>query len=156
MILRGIKFISIGKEKYNIISPEKITKKIDQQKFREFINLHKDVFLWDEETVKGQKTLEIIDTFSVKETIPMQMNQFRAYAFYKKEKGYYGLDVAWVAEWGIILVNFNNSRISVPALEILLDMANYCEAMLLVNGQKQITKEFIDKEKNEIEEKKKK
>lgn len=74
--------------------------------------------------------------------------------FIKREKGYYGLDVVWMPNYGTISINFNNSRVTIPALKILLAMADYCDAMLLVNGRKQITKEFIEKEKLEIAEKK--
>lgn len=155
MSLKGLSFMHIAKEKFTS-DLERILKKVEQQKFREFINLHKDIFLWKEETAAGKKNFEMLDSFPDKESILRDLNEFKAYAFYKKDKDYYGLDVVWNPIYGIISINFNNSRVTIAALEILLEMANYCEAMLLVNGKKQITNEFIEKEKSEIEEKKKK
>ncbi len=144
----------ISKEKFNS-DLEKISRKIEQQKFRDFINAQKAIFSWKEETVTGKRDLEAVVSFPNRESILFDLNEFKAYAFYKKDKDYYGLDVVWNSMYGIISINFNNSRVSIPALEILLEMANHCEAMLLVNGKKQITKEFIEKEKAAIEEKKK-
>lgn len=155
MSLKGLSFMHIAKEKFTS-DLERILKKVEQQKFREFINLHKDIFLWKEETYMGKMNMENVNSFPNRQAILQDLSEFRAFAFYKKDKGYYGLDVFWHPEFGIIPVNFNNSRVTIPALEVLMDMANYCEAMLLVNGKKQITKEFIEKEKAEIEEKKKK
>lgn len=156
MSLKGLTFMEISKEKYNIIYRDRITKRIDQKNFREFINAHKNIFKWKEETSMGKDNLDNLDNFPNKESILRELDEFIAFAYYKKDKGYFGLDVVWIEKWGIISMNFNNSRVTIEALEILLDMANYCDAMLLVNGKKQITKDFIEKEKNEIEEKKKK
>jgi len=155
MSLKGLSgYIEITKEKYNILFPEKIKIKVEQKKFREFINLHKDIFLWEEETSLGKKTLEEIESFPDRELVLRDLNEFHAYAFYKKDKGYYALDIVWNPAYGLISINFNNSRVTIPALEILLQMANYCDAMLLVRGKKHITKEFIEKEKLEINQRK--
>ncbi|MFC4263901.1 hypothetical protein ACFOWM_13490 [Ferruginibacter yonginensis] len=98
--------------------------------------------------------MEEIESFPNRELVLRDLNEFHAYAFYKKDKGYYALDVVWNPVYGIVSINFNNSYVTIPTLEILLQMANYCDAMLLVRGKKHITKEFIEKEKAEINERK--
>lgn len=145
MSLTGLSNLSISKEKYSFSS--QIKKKISQQKFREFINNNKNTFSWYEETNGGKIALNNIEGFVNKESILKTLNQSRAYAFYKKEKDYYSLDIFWHDEYGHLVVNINNSRVTIEALELLFSMAEFCDAMLLVSGKKQITKEFIEKEK---------
>ena len=153
MSLRGLTNINVCKEKYNQLFPERISKKIERRLFEEFIDNNKSIFSWMEETSLGQKTLKTIDTFEDKERILKLLNKKTAFAFFKEGKGYYGLDVSLNESFGYIVINFNNTRVTIEALNILLEMAKYCNAMLLVNGKKEITKEFIEKEKREIEEK---
>ena len=152
MSLNGFRHVCICKQKFMWLEDIKI--QIPQEKLREFVNNHKDIFLWMEETTLGHNTINTIDTFIDKEGILNMLNQHSAYAFYRKDKKSYSLVVCWNKDYGHIMINFMGLRVNIPALEILLEMADYCEAMLLVNGKKVITKEFIEKEKLEIEAKK--
>ena len=156
MSFKGMTYISISRQKHtfqNEIKPENF---IPQSFFREYINSHKTIFLWKEETELGKSTALRIETYDKKDRVILlkTLKQYQAFAFYKKIKGYYELDVCWNEQFGHIMVNFNNSRVTIQALEILLEMATYCDAMLLVNGKKEITKEFIEKEKLDTENKK--
>lgn len=45
MSLKGLTDLDIAKEKFSGLRMEKISKKISQEEFREFINSHKEVFL---------------------------------------------------------------------------------------------------------------
>jgi hypothetical protein len=135
---------SIAKEKFDITRAHTIVKKIEQEKFRGFINNHKQIFSWLEETESGKQQLLDIEKFIIKESILKSLNQKRAFAFYKKDKNYYSLDLGLILEWGYISINFNNSRVTMPALEILIKMADHCDAMLLMNGKRAITIDMIE------------
>ncbi|MFT3681950.1 MAG: hypothetical protein QM791_16875 [Ferruginibacter sp.] len=154
MPIKSYNRISISKDTYNY--QYEIKNRIDKEKFRDFVNANKNYFNWYEETDEGKNVLANIDSFLHKEGRLISLNQNMAMAHYKQNLGYYGLNVSFNNKFGEISINFNNSKITPDVLEILLEMAEYCEAMLLINGKKPITKEFIEKEKNELEDKKNK
>ena len=141
--MKKIKDPWIAKEKFVNINLNK--EKLDFNKWVEFIENHKDYFIWYEETLDGIHLLENLDKVPIwaREGI---LNSFKgkALAEYNNKKGYYEIVFTFNKELNVISTTFMK-RISQKHLYRLLEMANYLDALLLNNGT-----EVIDEKKLKV------
>ena len=136
-----MKKIKIGR--YSFVN---ITKDgdIDYKKWIDFIESHKDYFIWYEDTEEGKKIRERIDEFSkrVKEGVLYKLNKTNAYCTKKLSKNFGDCIVKYaINEVSVSL----EKKITKPIAEILLEMANYLEAKIIIDDKK----EFISLEQLE-------
>ncbi|WP_077399065.1 hypothetical protein [Cellulophaga omnivescoria] len=136
----------ISKEKFKNIS--KIKEKISYDAYIEFIDTHQDYFTWEEETEQGKNTLKNLDEIpkAFRDGILKSHSKQKANAEFNLKKRYYEVVVQFNEELGVIRTTFQK-KIKKHHLELLLEMANYLDALLLVDGTKIINKETL---KNEI------
>ena len=136
-----MKKIKIGR--YSFVN---ITKDgdIDYKKWIDFIESHKDYFIWYEDTEEGKKIRERIDDFSprVKEAVLYKLNKTNVYCTKKLSKNFGDCIVKYaINEVSVSL----EKKITKPIAEILLEMANYLEAKIIIDDKK----EFISLEQLE-------
>ena len=134
-----MKKIKIGR--YSFVN---ITKDgdIDYKKWIDFIESHKDYFIWYEDTEEGKKIRERIDEFSqrVKEGILYKLNKTNVYCTKKLSKNSWDCIISYNIENNISV--HLEKKITKPIAEILLEMANYLEAKIIIDDKK----EFISLE----------
>ncbi len=157
--MKGLNQLDIAKVKILSFSFLDLNKsdRVDLELWREFIESRKELFSWFEETEDGKKLSLNLNNFQedFRDGVAKSLNKRQAYALYDKKRNYYKFKIEFLEKFGVVsIINIVPTSMTVNFLEALLAMANFCNAMLLVNGKKQITKEFIEKEKIEIEEKK--
>lgn len=133
----------IAKEKFKNIS--KIEKKLAHDLFVEFIEKHKNYFTWQEDTEEGKKTLSNLSEIpeSFREKITNSHNRRWANAEFNTKKGYYEVILKFNQRIGIISTTFQK-KITKEHIKILLEMANYLDALLLVDGTKVINEETLN------------
>lgn len=133
---------SIAKEKFRWSS--EVKQKLSYQKWIDFIESHKEYFIWQEDTEEGKNTLanlhEVPESF--KEGILKGHNKSRAFAEFNNKKGFYEVYVDFNERYGTISTTFQK-KIERRHLELLLEMANHLDALLLVDGTKVINEETL-------------
>lgn len=141
--MKKIKDPWIAKQKFNNIN--KIEKKLDYRKWVEFIENHKDYFIWYEDTEDGKKVKENINEFPnwAKEKILRNLNKTDSYAEFNNKKGYYEIRICFNEELNVISTTFQK-KITIKHLKILLEMATHLDALLLNNGTQIIDEEVIE------------
>ena len=84
--MKKIKDLYIAKEKFSNIN--KIEKKIDYEKWKKFIDTHKDYYIWNEDTEDGIFRKNNIDKIPdwAKEGILRSLNKTESYSEFKSEK----------------------------------------------------------------------
>lgn len=91
-----------------------------------------------------------------KEKALRSLNKTNSYAEFNKKKGYYEIRVCFNEELNVISTSFQK-KITIKHLKILLEMANYLDALLLNNGTQIIDEKVIEdlekdsKQKDNIE-----
>jgi len=133
----------IAKEKFNNIS--KIEKKLDYDKWVEFIEQNLDYFIWLENTDRGKKTLADLSKIpeSFREGILKGHNRKQVLAEFNTKKGFHEVMVRFNQELNVIGTTFQKP-ITKKHVQILLDMANYLDAYLLNNGTEIIDETFLE------------
>lgn len=141
--MKKIKDPWIAKEKFNNIN--KIEKKLDYKKWVEFIDNRKDYFIWYEDTESGIYLKNNMDKVPewAKEKALRSLNKTNSYAEFNKKKGYYEISVCFNEELNVISTSFQK-KITIKHLKILLEMANYLDALLLNNGTQIIDEKVIE------------
>ena len=141
-------FIYIAKSKFKF-GKEDCIEKLDHSKWVEFIENHKDYFIWYEETEAGIYRKNNMDKVPdwAREQVIRELNKTDVNAEYNKKKGYYEIRVYFGID-GIIRIYFQK-KITYRNLEILLDMAKHLDALLLKNEKNVIDEKFIEKLKND-------
>lgn len=121
-----------------------VKSKVDYKKWVEFIESHSEYFSWLENTEKGKKTLSQIDLVpaSFKENVLIAHNKLKALAELNKS-GYHEVIIHFNNKTGTIGSTFQK-KITKKDLTLLLEMANYLDALLLNNGDEIIDKEYIE------------
>ena len=137
-----MKKIKIGRNSFKIIQKE--DKNIDYQKWIIFIENHKNFFIWYEDTEDGKKVMERIDEFSdrIKRGILYKLNRTNVYCTKELSKNSWDCIISYNTENNISV--HLEKKITKKIAEILLKMANYLEAKIIIDDKK----EFISLEQN--------
>ena len=135
-----MKKIKIGR--YSFVN---ITKDgdIDYKKWIDFIESHKDYFIWYEDTEEGKEVLKNIDEIpkDFKSRVSYSLSKTNAYCTKKLSKNFGDCIVKYaINEVSVSL----EKKITKPIAEILLEMANYLDALLLIDGKTVIDQQFIE------------
>lgn len=135
---------TIAKEKYR--NRKNLTKQVSYSNWVEFIDNHQGYFIWQEDTEEGKETLKNLDKIpeSFREGILKSHNRSRAFAEYNEKKGYYEIYIDYIELFGTVSTTFQK-KIEKRHLEILLDMADYLDALLLNNGTEIIDRDYLKK-----------
>ena len=138
-----MKKIKIGRNSFIIIQKE--DKNIDYQKWIIFIENHKNFFIWYEDTEDGKKVMERIDEFSdrIKRGILYKLNRTNVYCTKELSKNSWDCIISYNTENNISV--HLEKKITKKIAEILLKMANYLEAKIIIDDKK----EFISSEQLE-------
>ena len=137
-----MKKIKIGRNSFIIIQKE--DENIDYQKWIIFIENHKNFFIWYEDTEDGKKVMERIDEFSdrIKRGILYKLNRTNVYCTKELSKNSWDCIISYNTENNISV--HLEKKITKKIAEILLKMANYLEAKIIIDDKK----EFISLEQN--------
>ncbi|RKF03595.1 hypothetical protein C8N26_1985 [Tenacibaculum lutimaris] len=142
MKLNKIRNIEIAKEKYEWVNDVKI--KVDYKKWVEFIDNNQDYFIWDENTKSGIHLRENMDKVPKNFRVPLSsISKTKAHSNYNEKEEYYETRILYHKEFGIIIIKFENKP-KRRDVEIFIEMAEYLEAYLLIDGTKIITREDLD------------
>jgi hypothetical protein len=141
--MKKIKDPWIAKEKFKYISDVK--EKLSHEKWVEYIDAHKDYYLWFEETELG------IDLSNKLRTEPevsrldfsKELNKTIAKAEYNEKKGNFDVILTFSHEYGTIGSTFNK-KISNQHIVRLIDLAKFLDAYVLNNGKQIIDETFLE------------
>ena len=130
-----MKKIKIGRNSFIIIQKE--DENIDYQKWIIFIENHKNFFIWYEDTEDGKKVMERIDEFSdrIKRGILYKLNRTNVYCTKELSKNSWDCIISYNTENNISV--HLEKKITKKIAEILLKMANYLEAKIIIDDKKE-------------------
>jgi hypothetical protein len=136
-----MKKIKLGRNSFiNIMRKDNV----NYQKWIAFIETHKDYFIWYEDTEEGKEVLKNIDEIpeDFKSRVSYSLSKTNAYCTKKLSKNFGDCIVKYaINEVSVSL----EKKITKPIAEILLEMANYLEAKIIIDDKK----EFISLEQLE-------
>jgi len=137
-----IKHLNIAKTTFDNIS--KVKERLDYSLWIDFIDKKKDYFIWVEDTEEGKKTLSQASKLpeSLRTEYLKGFNKRKVYAEFNTKKGYYDVVIQFNEKLGVISTTFQK-KIKKHHLELLLKMANYLDASLLVDGTKIINENTL-------------
>lgn len=119
-------------------------KPLDYNKWVEFVDNHSSHFVWKEETKKGKEDLINMDKVPEKfrERVLASLNKSACYKEFDEKKGFYNINVSInkIDHW--VSISFERTP-KLGDLEIFVKMANYLDALLLVDGTKVINEETL-------------
>jgi hypothetical protein len=138
MKIRRSDIIKIATSKYKQLG-EPPQKRIDYNKWIEFIENHKDYFIWYEDTPDGIGTKKNIDKVPewAREGTLKRLNKLCAYSTNKIVKRPYDFIVDYGINDGMVRINIER-KMTKPIAEILLKMAEFLDGKLLVGGTKEL------------------
>lgn len=121
-------FIKIKKEEENI----------DYKKWIIFIENHKNYFVWYEDTDDGKKVAERLDEFSdrIRGGVLYKLNKTNVYSTKELSKNSWDCIISYNTEKDISV--HLEKKITKKIAKILLDMANFLDAKIIVNGNKEL------------------
>ena len=110
---------------------------IDYDKWINFINLHKDYFIWYEDTPNGVNAKENIDKVSdwARERVLYLINKTNAYSTDKIVKNPSDFIVKFDKVSNCIWISIEK-KMTKEIAEILLEMANFLDGKVIINGDK--------------------
>lgn len=148
MALKNVSKISIAKEKQIIINYESIySTPLNYEKWVEYIENHNDYYTWYENSIDGIETKENIDLIPERfqERILKRLNKRTANAEFEQKEKYFKVILEFFDDSNYIRVT--TTKPTIERLEKLLDLANYLDALLLINGKKIVDKIFLETQK---------
>ena len=78
-----------------------------------------------------------------KEGILRSLNKTESYSEFNSEKKYYEIQICFIEELNVISIT-SQKRITLKHLKMLLNISNYLEALLLIDGKTVIDQQFIE------------
>ena len=140
--IKSNKNLAIAREKYN--NPLSISKKLSFEKWVEYINIHQEYFTWEDDSADGIYRKNNIDKIPewANEGI-LNSQKGKALAEFNKKKGWYEVVLSFHKDLGIITTTFQK-KIEKKHLLHLLELANYLDALLLIDGKTVIDQQFIE------------
>lgn len=117
---------------------------LDYQKWVGFIEQNKELFLWNEHTEKGKKSLQNIKDVpeNFKERVLSSLNKKVCFSEYNNATGYYNISVTFYHELNWIAIQFARNP-KPDDLKIFVEMAKYLDAYLLADGTTIIDEEVL-------------
>ena len=131
MGLKGLMNLEIRKGKRKVFfwnEPIKDENHLDKNKFIEFIENHLDFFSWDEN--------DFDKSIAKSHLVP--------------KKTYYRFRTIFHSPDRIIIDQTAPAKMTIDILEILMELAESCNAQLFKTATKQVTRDFIESEKQKI------
>ena len=125
-----MKKIKIGRNSFiNIMRKDNV----NYQKWITFIENHKSYFIWYEDTEEGKKIRERIDEFSqrVKEGVLYKLSKTNVYCTKKLSENSWDCIISYNIENNLSV--YLEKKITKPIAEILLEMADYLEAKIIID-----------------------
>lgn len=121
-----------------------VTEPLDYQKWVDFVDSNSGVFTWKEDTPDGIQILKDIDKVPENFRVGLLagLNKISCFTEFDSNKGYYNIRVAFNEKFNWISIDFERSPKS-EDLEIFVKMADYLDALLLVDGTKVINEETL-------------
>ena len=118
--------------------------KLDKNKWEHYININTD-FVWYEDTEKGKNILKNIDSIpnDFRDSFLSLFNHTSCFYNYNNKKNCYNVGLIFHKELKRITIYFER-KIEKLDLELLFSMANYLEALLLIDGKTVIDQQFIE------------
>ncbi len=154
MSLKGMTELEIRKGRRSVFLKEGELEPIEYNKFVEAIERHKPFFIWREDTeIWGNSEREYY--LKTKGHIPESYYKHSACCIPVKNENYYRFQISFLKEFDIIkITNTAQARMTLEFLEILYEIAEFCNCKLYYTATKFITKDRIESEKNLIKERK--
>lgn len=130
--------IVIAKDSYKLLG-ETPKEKIDYNKWIEFIENHKDYFIWYENTEDGINALENIDKTPdwARERVLYSLNNKKACSTNKLVNHPMDFIVKYSTNDGMVSISIER-KMSKEIAEILLEMARFLDGKLLIDGNKEL------------------
>jgi len=134
----------ISTEPYDL-ADDKNYSKIDYIEWVRFIDDPQDEFIWFEDTQKGKNLLKNIDKVpdSFKERVFGGLNKSACYSEFDKSKGYYNIMISFNSVRSTVNISFECNP-KIEDFKILIEMANYLNAILLRDGKEIIDEQYLD------------
>ena len=123
----------------------KNTNRVDYQKWVEFVEKNKETYMWFEDTQKGENILKNIDSIpnDFRDSFLSLFNHTSCFYNYNNKKNCYNVGLIFHKELKRITIYFER-KIEKLDLELLFSMANYLDALLLIDEKTVIDQQFIE------------
>ena len=133
----------IAKNCFNFIECKRL-KELDKNKWEHYININTD-FVWYEDTEKGKNILKNIDSIpnDFRDSFLSLFNHTSCFYNYNNKKNCYNVGLIFHKELKRITIYFER-KIEKLDLELLFSMANYLDALLLIDEKTVIDQQFIE------------
>jgi len=144
MKLKGSSNITIAKSV--VPTANTVLEPLDYQKWVDFIKQNKELFIWNEQTEKGRKSLQNVKNVpdNFKKRVLASLNKKVCFSEYNNVTGNYNISVTFYDDLNWITIQF--ARNPKPEdLPIFIEMAAYLDAHLLMDGTTVINEETLRK-----------
>jgi len=141
--MKKIKDPWIAKEKFDYTL--KVKERLSYEKWVEYVDTHKDYFLWYEETEHGIDLLNNLHKVSHESKLKhlKTLNKMIAYAQFNVKKRSFEFLLSFNVDYGVISSTFNK-KISNQHIVRLIDLAKFLDAYVLNNGKQIIDETFLE------------
>jgi len=131
--------------KCKILNANSELESLDYQKWQNFVDNHKNYFIWNEDTAEGKITLKKINDFSerIRNKILATLNKGICFSKFNKVTNLYDISTTFYEDLNWITIQFACTP-SPEDLKIYLEMANHLNALLLKDGTEIIDDKVID------------
>ena len=122
---------------------EKNTNRVDYQKWVEFVEKNKETYTWLEDTQKGKNLLKNIDSIpnDFRDSFVSLLKKVRCFYNYRNTE--YDYSIGFSEQSDKVMISFEK-KITHKELKSFLDMANYLDALLLIDEKTVIDQQFIE------------
>ena len=131
----------IAKNCFNSIESKRL-KELDKNKWEHYININTD-FVWYEDTEKGKNILKNIDSIpnDFRDSFVSLLKKVRCFYNYRNTE--YDYSIGFSEQSDKVMISFEK-KITHKELKSFLDMANYLDALLLIDEKTVIDQQFIE------------
>ena len=131
----------IVKNCFNSIESKRL-KELDKNKWEHYININTD-FVWYEDTEKGKNILKNIDSIpnDFRDSFVSLLKKVRCFYNYRNTE--YDYSIGFSEQSDKVMISFEK-EITHKELKSFLDMANYLDALLLIDEKTVIDQQFIE------------
>lgn len=118
---------------------------LEHQKWIDFVDRNKQIFVWKEHTKDGKQTSEDINNVPelFRDRVLKSHNKIVCYSDFDNKKGYYNINVGFNSEDHWIRIGFERDP-EIKDLRIFLEMANHLDALLLKDGTEIIDEKGLE------------
>ena len=143
MKLKRSSVIRIAKNK--ILSANTKLEPLDYEKWFQFIDNHLNIFIWNENTEGGKKSLLNIDNVpkNFRERVLSTLNKAICFSEWDSKRGLYNISATFYNDLNWITIQFARTP-KLEDLRIFVEMAKHLDAYLLVDGTKIIDEKVLE------------